>query len=214
MKRMRKFLGRSALLTTVLACAHLLPLQTATAFSDGSGYQILLAVQNSVSELKKQLEELQKVRDTVRSLRDLSQAEALTKRRKELLSQMPMSELRRLAEIPRFGDGGSAGGEGSDEADDREKAAIAQLRQSVEQLSAQEPTPQRLELMRRANERVRRLRQESLIRRHSLSDRQARDVQIQLLLELVSYERERRDGKRRGRETERRYRDGLREFVY
>ena len=66
-------LKRSVLLLWVLCYAP----QT-LAFTDGSGYQILIAVQESVQQLQKQYRELKNSRETLQQLNELTQQNAST----------------------------------------------------------------------------------------------------------------------------------------
>ncbi len=193
----------------VLAGA-LLFAHSAWAFTDGSGYQILIAVQSSLSELKKQLDEIKRARRHLETLNGLSLEDASDIVRGKADRYLPSSH-------DTFDGGqnnGGVDGDPFDVASDSAATAANELENAIGQIRALEQTPKRQRLLKLADDRLRYIRQKQLVDNYSLSDRQARDVQTELLLEIVTIERERAEQNMNARERARRYHEGLTRFLY
>ena len=192
-------------LTGALLFAH-----SAWAFTDGSGYQILIAVQSSLSELKKQLDEIKRTRENIEALNGLSLKDASDIARGK-------SDRYRLEGHDLFDNEQNdvgADGDPLNALTDDAAAVAGELENAIGQIRDLEQTPKRQRLLKLTEDRLRHIRQKQMIENYSLSDRKARDVQTELLLEIVTIERERATQNLNARERARRYHDSLAKFLY
>ncbi|MCH9663065.1 MAG: hypothetical protein K0U66_05345 [Gammaproteobacteria bacterium] len=163
-----------------------------------------------MSELKKQLDEIKRTRENIEALNGLSLKDASDIARGK-------SDRYRLEGHDLFDNEQNdvgADGDPLNALTDDAAAVAGELENAIGQIRDLEQTPKRQRLLKLTEDRLRHIRQKQMIENYSLSDRKARDVQTELLLEIVTIERERATQNLNARERARRYHDSLAKFLY